>query len=38
MLAAEPLTQRIKDVAVDTAPRATEKPSDHAPVVLTLSA
>lgn len=28
--------KRITDVAIDTEPRAWEKPSDHAPVVLTL--
>lgn len=36
MLASEDLLSQVVDVMIDTAPRATEKPSDHAPVVMTI--
>ena len=37
MLGSAALLQRVTDVMVDTAPRAAEKPSDHAPVVMTIA-
>ena len=36
MLGSAALLKRVTDVTVDTAPRAAEKPSDHAPVVMVL--
>ena len=36
MLGSAPLLKRVTDVTIDTTPRAAEKPSDHAPVVMTL--
>lgn len=36
MLGSASLLKRVTDVTIDTAPRAAEKPSDHAPVVMTL--
>lgn len=36
ILACDSIAQRIIDVSIDAAPRALEKPSDHAPVVITL--
>lgn len=36
ILACESIAARVTDVAIDAAPRAWEKPSDHAPVVMTL--
>lgn len=38
ILAAQALAAKIKNVQVDTAPRAQDKPSDHAPVMAEISA
>ncbi|MGN1208822.1 MAG: endonuclease/exonuclease/phosphatase family protein, partial [Duodenibacillus sp.] len=38
LLATPKTAASIAEVWIDTAPRALEKPSDHAPVVLTLDA
>ena len=37
MLSSDALLKRLTDVVVDTTPRAAEKPSDHAPVVMTIA-